>query len=142
MVPSRARWKTCGALLAAGIAVVCTQACAIFTDLDVDGYKLGDASSDAHASDANVCDSGDCPTVALACLSSANCNGGAVCCLALGAPSAANLTCETSCPPLSYQLCASDAECGGEVHCIQQMCPVSDVGIKVGACGTLPTCSQ
>jgi hypothetical protein len=141
MTPARARWKTCGALLAAGIAVAGMPACAIFTDLDVDAYKLGDASSDAHASDANVCDTGACPTVSLACVSSANCDKGSVCCLAVAGPDAAILNCQTSCPSLSYQLCANDAECGGEVHCIQQMCPVSGVVVQVGACGSLPTCA-
>jgi hypothetical protein len=141
MVPSRAWWKTCGALLAAGIAAAGTQACAVFTDLDVDAYKLGDASSDAHASDANVCDTGDCPTVALTCLSAADCDGGAICCLAPTTSRTAILECETNCPQLSYQLCVSDAECGGIVHCIRQMCPVNGVVVEVGACGALPTCA-
>jgi len=142
MMPARAWWKTCGALLAAGVATAGTQACAIFTDLDVDAYKLADASSDAHASDAGVCEAGNCPTLAIDCRSAADCDGGGVWCLGPTGLTSLAFACSTApCARPEFQLCTTSSECPGKA-CGKLQCEIDGLVIQdVSACGVISGCA-
>ena len=125
------RWwsRNCGSVIAGTIAVAGAQGCAIFTNLDVDGYSVADAGR----GDANGCDAQICPSLSLDCRSAAECDEGGACCLTVTAAASVAFACEATCKAPQIQLCASHAECAS---CTTYQCPINGVVIHhVGACG-------
>jgi hypothetical protein len=109
-------------------AIAGGSGCQLFMNLDVDGYDAAPEPSDAACpGDASAC-------AFLGCISSANCDGGQICCLSIassGPPLVAAAVCQTGpCAATSFQGCQSSTECGSSISCI----PCTVGGISLSAC--------
>ena len=114
--------------------------CFIFTG-GTDGYQLVDGGGGPEAGAA--C-SADTTCVALACVSSSDCDAGEVCCVtASGISSLSSLssTCQVG-PCAQIQLCGTNTECGDSgTTCTSQQCPVGGVSLTLESCGAIPGCT-
>jgi hypothetical protein len=102
-----------------------SSGCQLFMNLDVDGYDAAPEPSDAAcAGDASACVSVDC-------ISSANCDGGQICCLSMASsgPVVATAMCQTGPCASEFQLCQSSTECGNGISCAP--CTVGGVSLSV-----------
>jgi hypothetical protein len=124
--------------MAAALLAMASAGCQVFMNLDVDGYDAAPTTTDASCGgDAEIC-------AALACVSSADCDAGQVCCLEVGSskPVVVAATCQASaCAANAFQLCHSGAECGSAGSCVA--CSLGGVSLSVCASEvTSFACSQ
>jgi hypothetical protein len=138
-----ARWLglTVTATALAGGAIA---GCMLFTGSG-DGYSEADGGDSAAPVVDGACfaDSGLC--IEVLCTSTPECqatSAAQVCCIGLQSATTIGTACQTgSCSLGTYQSCATSAECGEGLSCIEQDCNFQSNGLTFHACGVVPGCA-
>jgi hypothetical protein len=121
----------------AAVAIAGGTGCQLFMNLDISGY---DAAPDA--SDGSAC-GGDAACISVACVSSADCDAGQVCCLGIGQSTSLSVVagCQTgACDSItSIQLCRSSGECADSGSCSACTVGSPSLSVSLSACDSLMT---